>query len=889
MPPSRSGRSASRRNTPVSPPISAASTEIPRQLRRSTRSKSHDAVPPIVKPTTVPQDLTTVEEGLELEGGKNTIALQQEDVAEPAAADEDGSDDLYEESSILTSESTAQIDAMDKDSMILSFPDLHRDALAILFTCAVDDDASASMLVQDLSQPASRRRKKLEKELAHFEISREPFANGRLYINLNKILRKFANVKDLKDTRLGPWRPDGVIYLANLAAFLTHVTISTDQQIMDSLEYMFNMFPVPLIPGFIGAGNHHVQCGTALYLETMSLDLELRTQYFLAKVQLAMVDQNFDPDELLKRAFFDEDEQTHLGALSEALPKAMAEDLVDRLESIRQHFSTNIEHPIDLHALREEFSWADFVMNVLLWASARRRELMGQLSTQGGVDRIFEYLQLDAEELPTHISNDDVQNEDSEDDGLGDQEANEDAAGPAPNAGIDEAETRHIVDREPLAEVEIDENGKRRRRSRPSNPLDRAQIQKLKAITKSVKARPAAVNEANDASVTGGPREVEEEHFEEEHSEEEIQESPQRPVYQSYNDDAAPQMRSSPPPQAVPQGTQRYEADPGQTAAIMALVTQSQAPADRTRQPSKEQRRRFIDPQPDAERIEWHDTQQDYVGGATERQKQTESESDEPVFETDTRSPKRRRLATAKGKQPAARPRRIQDEVGILDDVQDEDHEVVDVDEMGSAHGAAQAPPRQQRHGLASTQPVRRSTVRQQPNSLPPASTAPPRPHPRPPPPASPRQESPPPSTPYAEVNEIAKTETRIRKENLPRNRATHQVRRPYTEAEIERLLDLMKLHGTQWALILRVDQTMPIPRLQERTQVQIKDKARNMKLDYLKAQVGLPDGFANVTIGGNGIRQLAELGISHQQGEGGRSLATGRNAHQGGVVDGEE
>ncbi len=60
------------------------------------------------------------------------------------------------------------------------------------------------------------------------------------------------------------------------------------------------------------------------------------------------------------------------------------------------------------------------------------------------------------------------------------------------------------------------------------------------------------------------------------------------------------------------------------------------------------------------------------------------------------------------------------------------------------------------------------------------------------------------------------------------------QVRKGWTEEETERLLELIEEHGTSWAL-LKSEDSVAGNVLESRDQVALKDKARNMKLDYLK------------------------------------------------------
>ena len=59
------------------------------------------------------------------------------------------------------------------------------------------------------------------------------------------------------------------------------------------------------------------------------------------------------------------------------------------------------------------------------------------------------------------------------------------------------------------------------------------------------------------------------------------------------------------------------------------------------------------------------------------------------------------------------------------------------------------------------------------------------------------------------------------------------QVRRPWTEEEVEALMEYMDEYGCSWAAIKAADSENQY--LERRSQVDLKDKARNMKYDYLR------------------------------------------------------
>ena len=87
----------------------------------------------------------------------------------------------------------------------------------------------------------------------------------------------------------------------------------------------------------------------------------------------------------------------------------------------------------------------------------------------------------------------------------------------------------------------------------------------------------------------------------------------------------------------------------------------------------------------------------------------------------------------------------------------------------------------------------------------------------------------PPPS--QVEVYKMANAEAKARKVIQGKK---PQTRRPWSEEETETLLDLICKHGTSWTQLKNEDNCNGNV-LEWRDQVALKDKARNMKLDYLK------------------------------------------------------
>lgn len=93
----------------------------------------------------------------------------------------------------------------------------------------------------------------------------------------------------------------------------------------------------------------------------------------------------------------------------------------------------------------------------------------------------------------------------------------------------------------------------------------------------------------------------------------------------------------------------------------------------------------------------------------------------------------------------------------------------------------------------------------------------------------------------YTRANESAKQKTAV-------GTKPPQKRSAWTSAETDMLLYLITEHGTSWKLLKEKDNSKDHV-LEARDQVALKDKARNMKMDYLKYVSRLSVFFSKLTI----------------------------------------
>ncbi|RMJ27042.1 hypothetical protein PHISP_02112 [Aspergillus sp. HF37] len=210
----------------------------------------------------------------------------------------------------------------------------------------------------------------------------------------------------------------------------------------------------------------------------------------------------------------------------------------------------------------------------------------------------------------------------------------------------------------------------------------------------------------------------------------------------------------------------------------------------------------FIDRQPDADKVS-------------------------PISQGDARS-----AETSHTRQPKKRPR------GLFED-SDEDELTQDDRRVNVAERRAQKPDQSPKKRRRTEQPAHR-----------PASEEPTRRDPSPPPrhQPQPREE---------EVSSRERLHSTSEPDTEPK------IRRRWTEDEDEQLISYMEKHGTSWSQIKAADNARPEASggnmFKGRDQMQLKDRARNLKFKRIREGEPLPAVFVRVTLG---KKQRDQLGM---------------------------
>ena len=147
----------------------------------------------------------------------------------------------------------------------------------------------------------------------------------------------------------------------------------------------------------------------------------------------------------------------------------------------------------------------------------------------------------------------------------------------------------------------------------------------------------------------------------------------------------------------------------------------------------------------------------------------------------------------------------------------------------------------------------------------------------------SPPRDPPPPSN-YAQVQQQAKLFTStLRKDKVP------QKRKAWTLDECDALIDGIGHFGNGYAA-LKADDSKHRGLLHDRSAEDLRHKARNMKFDYLKAGIALPEGFDAVLLDKKFQDKLSAMGRDYSQVQMRQAKRTKTHAGQGSSQDeGEE
>lgn len=807
-------RSSRRRSTPVSPAKSRTETTPPRQTGKTTRTRTREpSVSAPISAEPIRRALDAVEEesdtihvrersttrGDKLPGGNSAA---QQDSQQPSTSRRVASIRASVHNDIARAEVGIQ-----QTIKHLTELDFRADELL-----AQVDLYTPEQLLDHFSDHKSRVWDEFSEDAVRLERQRQYYCNDTDLLQINALVEQLA-AEGL------PTDGAGQVYMkANLALFFYRLIEAHEVELhnllytLSSSQTFPEMFSLIVTPSTADT----VSYDDDFRNQTAILGLSILTQYFISRVKRNARSSKFDYLGALQDVFFEDGitvRDVSLGNISEDHEKAYITLVRKTTTDIERVISRKSKTAANLAALEKRYPWTDFMANALTWVKARAEQIKDGIQQAGGVRAIKHGLQRSqvqpsstVKRKKPHASRADeefvgkVSFLKNIDETLNAGEAELQQARAEYGEPQSDAEAEVNIDNEPSKEVEVPARSDRVLRE---------------IIPSAIPESPRAQNQLQDVS-----QEQDQDQsilVNDDEVEEEIPDSAQSPSVHSV-------IKPTPATTTVLRNLQRQAKEgnkensppprllPTTGRQTTTVPTSSAAPAQ-TQSSNKGKRRRDDNDSED-------------------------SEDDEDDFESDKRQTKHIRPEGSRKALPTRHDQPTSSNAYLADTVEPtDDHPPPSRRPNPQPPSSTQPPPNRDHDRIRST------SSQPQPHTRIPSSTAPP--------PSS--------YEAYQHAQRTARSNTAFAT-SLPR---PPQTRRPWTAPEIERLLYLMRQYGCAWSAIKKADQNMDVPQLLERTQVQLKDKARNMKLDFLKAELDLPGELVGVTISKGHKEMLKGMNIA--------------------------
>jgi hypothetical protein len=202
---------------------------------------------------------------------------------------------------------------------------------------------------------------------------------------------------------------DLILYLANLLVFAKQMIHSdrSEKQIWDALRQLDNSFPSQFMRSLSPDATPTSAGESALLKDTFALALDLRTQLAILVLERASTESSLNPDIVIGEVFVRSESSQETGSImirgwnmaalggeDSALPRQFEGLVVERLNHIREFFQLDDESlqngdVIDLEGLGATFPWEATVLRLLHWVRLRHRELQTTIDQLGGAAAIL--------------------------------------------------------------------------------------------------------------------------------------------------------------------------------------------------------------------------------------------------------------------------------------------------------------------------------------------------------------------------------------------------------------------------------------------------------------------------------------------------------------------
>ncbi|KXS94813.1 hypothetical protein AC578_6436 [Pseudocercospora eumusae] len=298
-----------------------------------------------------------------------------------------------------TSFSQEEIEQLDHEVIVDVLQDLVSASDSLAKLLAAEGPATSPALWKEIKQTGSKHNKLYNRRLATLQLHKPSFGSQE-YIQPRIVLGALLGepLPSLHALPAAPWRPDNIIFKANLAQMLNTVLVVCDigdwtPRATDALERLDMAVPVGIAGGEFSLAAVELWLNLAAHLAIRRLDAAIAT------------DPNFAPHDEIANVFYDSEGQfKHIETLGLATASEadfyraiqMVADLVKVLQSAFKGKSGK-NATAAIGKLKTQFRWDDFRSHVLRYHEARTIQLDERIAAAGGVEVIVKALAQEAE------------------------------------------------------------------------------------------------------------------------------------------------------------------------------------------------------------------------------------------------------------------------------------------------------------------------------------------------------------------------------------------------------------------------------------------------------------------------------------------------------------
>ncbi|TKA77884.1 hypothetical protein B0A49_01680 [Cryomyces minteri] len=767
------------------------------------------------------------------ERSHHDVSPPDDDLERQVSQVSEGDLSAVSDTSEKTSFSILEIAELDRDVMLEILPDLHQASSGLLRIIAPDQQPvqDSHAIIEELKVKDSKTSKILKLRLATLATHVQNFTSQD-YLRPDLILRCLLKAGSVKELGSQAWRPDEVFYKANLASFARAI-ISMDRESDDAWNALNSAdtdFPNAFLSAFMQSdpGTTNLSTGgSALLEQTFQLGLEIRTQMV---VVLLMARRNEDVDKILAQVFCDlpvDKElttQEYKDALEDGILRGWDTDgltLDDKQES--REFVVAVARRVK--TIRQFFG--DGLESTKPEVAVGIGELQEKFPWPDFQIKVIEWTRRRNREIDSQIKNKGGIDRVSEllakeielrQDHSTNEAAEKEGSTTGGRAALRTAQSVQRSHATPEAALRTAENGQ----IGTAGPVGKFSLPVSEGWMRLAKKRHSSIRTKTspEAPEASGRRETEPR----------LEDGDWRPPVEDETTEQEPATRTA-PRSTADRLAQARQIERNQNKENLRRNQNSSA-ADTGAAFIDPYRKRpaFVDPQPGAARIGFDDSGSSQIqtqrrqGRSPKRARVEEEEvdvSEDEGFQVDDRSvdAEQRRQAASAGRQSRIVP---------------------DVTSPPKRIRVAEGIAAERRHV-----PRRETSVSDLEEEVP--STA---------------------ASRYRTINKAAKALTGTRDLDLP---YVPQHRRAWTDEEVNALLNLIAEYGPRYSMIKKID-TDGDNVLVDRDQTALRNKAENMKFDFIKSGqagdtgMGLPTNFHLVPLKRRQLEQLQKFGIDLEQ-----------------------